>query len=391
MLIETLLAPVGTLLILAAMPGVMELAWLTLGGALPPRAPAPGVAGGDGALRFCFVVPAHDEGSGVADCVRSLLRCETANHRVSVVVVADNCSDDTASHAESAGARVLARQDPINRGKGHALAFAFDTLLREDHEVFIVVDADTQVESNLILAMAPLFAAGADAAQCRYLASNPEASQRTRLMHVAWLAYNILRLRGREYWGCSVGIFGNGFALSRAALESVPFDAGSIAEDLEYHIRFVEAGRRVRFCEGATVRAPAPSSRAVASSQRARWEGGRFRMMRERLPALLLSVVRGHWTLLEPALELMLLPLAFQVLLLILLALYPWGPARVVGAIGLATVGAHVMTALWVARADWRYWLALANAPFYILWKLTLGRRLLKAASKDAAWVRTER
>jgi hypothetical protein len=114
-------------------------------------------------------------------------------------------------------------------------------------------------------------------------------------------------------------------------------------------------------------------------------------MMRERLPALLLSVVRGHWTLLEPALELMLLPLAFQVLLLILLALYPWGPARVVGAIGLATVGAHVMTALWVARADWRYWLALANAPFYILWKLTLGRRLLKAASKDAAWVRTER
>lgn len=391
MLLDTFFIALGCLLAIPALPGTIELAWLTLGGILPPRPTVPPTAGGAAALRFCFVVPAHDEGRGVADCVVSLSQCETGPHRLTIVVVADNCSDDTARQAESAGARVLVRHDPERRGKGHALAHAFDRLLREDHDVFIVVDADSRVEQNLLLAMAPLFAAGADAAQCRYLASNPEATLRTRLMHVAWLAFNILRLRGREYWGCSVGILGNGFALSRKALENVPFDADSIAEDLEYHIRFVESGRRVRFCEATTVWAPAPSTGAVASAQRARWEGGRFRMMKERLPSLFSGIVRGQWRLIEPALDLLLLPLAFHVLLLLALALVPWAPARWLGFGGLAVVGLHVMAALHIGKAGWREWLALATAPFYIVWKLTLGKRLVSAASKNAAWVRTER
>jgi cellulose synthase/poly-beta-1,6-N-acetylglucosamine synthase-like glycosyltransferase len=264
-------------------------------------------------------------------------------------------------------------------------------LLRENYAVFIVVDADTRVEPNLLLAMAPLFIEGADAAQSRYLASNPDVTMRTRLMHVAWLAYNILRLRGREYWGCSVNILGNGFALARESLENVPFDADSIAEDLDYHIRFVESGRRVRFCEATTVWAPAPATGAVASAQRTRWEGGRFRMIKERLPTLLRGIGRGNWRLVEPALDLLLLPLAFQVLLFIAMALLPWSPARLLGLVGLGIVTVHVIAAMVIGRAGPNYWLALASAPFYILWKLTLGKRLIAAASKNAAWVRTER
>ena len=390
MLIDMLIMILGSVLIIGAAPGAIELAWLTLGGILPPR-PLAGPKGEPMSLRFCFVVPAHDEGRGVADCVNSLRQCEKGIHDFAVVVIADNCSDDTAQHAESAGARVLIRQDPQRRGKGFALSHAFQILLQEPHDVFIVVDADTCVESNLLLALAPLFWSGADAAQTRYLASNPDATLRTRLMHVAWLAYNILRLRGREYWGCSVNILGNGFALGRAALLQVPFDADSIAEDLDYHIRFVASGRRVRFCEATTVWAPAPASGAVASAQRARWEGGRFRMMKERLPTLLRGIAGGQWRLVEPALDLLLLPLAFQVLLFIALALLPWPPARWVGLAGLAIVTLHVVAAMLVSRAGPRYWLALATAPFYIVWKLTLGKRLIAAAGKNAAWVRTER
>ncbi|MDD1650148.1 MAG: glycosyltransferase family 2 protein [Methylococcaceae bacterium] len=391
MLLESFFMVAGSLLMVATAPGIIELAFLTLGGIMPMRLSDTRSPADFPPLHFCVVVPAHDEGSGIAACVGSLLRCETAQHQLSIVVIADNCTDDTAQHAQAAGARVIVRHDTLHRGKGQALSFAFDKLLRENHDVFVVVDADTRVKPNLIQAMAPLFAAGADAVQCRYLASNPEASLRTRLMHVAWLAYNILRLRGREFWGCSVGILGNGFALSRKALQALPFEADSIAEDLDYQIRFVESGRRVRFCNGTTVLAPAPSTGSVASAQRARWEGGRLRMMRERLPSLLAGVARGQLRLIEPAFDLMLLPLAFQVLLLIALVLLPWGPTRFMGLLGLAVVGMHIAAALVIGRAGWRDWLALAGAPFYILWKLTLGKRLFAAAAKDAAWVRTER
>ena len=380
----------GILLFLATLPGTLELVFLTLSGAMPrhqriPPPPSPHT------LRICVVVPAHNEENGIGACVASLLACATAGHDVSVVVIADNCTDTTAEQAQLAGARVLIRHDEVRRGKGYALDHAFSILLAEPHDAFLIVDADANVEANFILATAELFGLGADAVQCRYLASNPVASIRSRLMHVAWLAFNVLRLRGRDYWGLSVGILGNGFGLARNTLEQVPFDAGSIAEDLEYHLRLVRAGMRVRFCESTTVWSDVPAQAKPAEGQRARWEGGRFRMIREQSLPLAMEVAKGKLRLLEPLLELLLLPLAFHVVLLLGLLAVPLPWARFTALAGLGWVGLHVATALWVGRASWRDWLALFAAPFYILWKLTLGRQLLKSASTEAAWVRTER
>ena len=380
---------VGVLLCLATLPGTFELAFLTLGGAMPRRGRI--LLQKQLPLRLCVVIPAHNEEQGIAGCVASLLGCEIGIHSLSVVVIADNCTDATAERARLAGARVIARQDENLRGKGYALHHAFSILLSENHDAFLIVDADTGVEANFILATAELFGQGADALQCRYLASNPEASIRSRLMHVAWLAFNVLRLRGRDYWGLSVGILGNGFGLARKTLEKVPFDAGSIAEDLEYHLRLVRTGLRVRFCEASTVWSEVPTQGRAASGQRARWEGGRFRMIREQSMRLAVEVLKGQWRLLEPLLELLLLPLAFQVFLLLVLLAVPVPFARYTALAGLAWVVLHVVVALWVGRAGWRDCLALLAAPFYIVWKLTLGRQLLKSASADAAWVRTDR
>lgn len=386
--IETLATLAGGVPAILSLPGTVELLLLTSGALLSRRNSQP--AGDARALRLCVVVPAHDEEAGIADCVRGLSAAERGPHTVEVAVVADNCSDATAERATAAGARVLERRDAERRGKGYALDHAFERLLPEGHDAFIVVDADTRVEPNLYTALAAGLAEDASAVQCRYLVDNPEASLRTRLMHIAWLAFNDLRPRGREYWGCSVGILGNGFALSRQALERVPFDAGSIAEDLEYHIRLVRAGERVRFIPDTTVWSAMPTGGAAAAGQRARWEGGRFRMIAEQVPGLAREVLSGRGRLAEPLLELLLLPLAFHVLLL-LLALLPPGPGRVYGLAGLAVVAWHVATALWLGRAGWRDIAALAAAPLYILWKLTLGGKLLAFARRNAPWIRTER
>jgi cellulose synthase/poly-beta-1,6-N-acetylglucosamine synthase-like glycosyltransferase len=386
---QTVWTLLGILLALVTAPGTVELAFLTLSG-LAPRRPLP--ASADCApLRLCIVVPAHNEETGIAACVASLLACATGTHEVTVAVIADNCSDATVEQARCAGARVLERQDADRRGKGYALDHAFALLLPEGYDAFLIVDADTAVEENFILAAAALFASGADALQCRYLAGNPEESIRARLMHVAWLAFNILRLRGREYWGLSVGILGNGFGLSRRTLEQVPFDAGSIAEDLEYHLRLVKAGLRVSYCENTTVWSAVPNQGRAAAGQRARWEGGRFRMIREQTPGLALEVLQGRLKLLEPLLELLLLPLAFHVFLLLCLLVVPYWLTQIIALAGLGLVGLHVGAALYVGKAGWRDGLVLLAAPFYIVWKLTLGRKLLQSASAAAAWERTER
>lgn len=387
---ETVWSVVGILLCLVTLPGTIELAFLTFCGAMPRRLQTSSPESRQ-LLNICVVVPAHNEEKGIGGCVSTLLACATGGNEVAVVVIADNCSDATAGQARLAGARVLVRNDGQRRGKGYALDHAFSILLPENHDAFLIVDADTGVEANFILATAELFGRGAEALQCRYLASNPGESVRSRLMHVAWLAFNVLRLRGRDYCGLSVGILGNGFGLARQTLEKIPFDADSIAEDLEYHLRLVRAGRRVRFCEATTVWSDVPAQGKMAAGQRARWEGGRLRMIREQTPGLATEVLKGNLRLLEPLLELLLLPLAFHVFLLLVLLSVPTAVAGFFALTGLLVVMLHVAVALWVGKAGWRDVLALLAAPFYIVWKLTLGRQLLKSASSEAAWVRTER
>ncbi len=378
-------------LFLATLPGTLELALLTFPALLPGRRPPPPPAG-DGP-RLAVVIPAHNEAAGLPETVRSLLGCHHPLPPADLHVIADNCTDETAAVARSFGCSVLERHDEERRGKGYALHFAFQRLLAEgDYDAFIVVDADTSVEQNFLDAFRGLFAAGGAAGQAAYRVKNAQANLRTRLMNIAFLAFNYLRPLARERLGLSVGILGNGFALSRDTLARVPYDSFSIVEDLEYHPRLIRAGVRVRFLPHTAVWSDMPETGREAATQRERWEGGRFRMLREQVPSLLRDALfTPDPRLLEPALELLLLPLSYHVLLLVLLAFVGTGWLAGYAGAALALVVLHVLIAMWLGGAGWRDWQALFSAPFYLVWKLMNLSRILQAARKGARWKRTAR
>ena len=378
------------LLIGLTLPGTLELFVLTIAALLyksrfpseQPEGPLP---------RLAVVMPAHNEADGIAACVTTMQASLDKTRSCKLFVVADNCQDDTAAIAKQAGAKVLVRQNDEKRGKGYALDYAFTALLQEPFDGFVIVDADSQVDGDFISAFQKAFAQGEKALQCRYRVGNPDASPRSRLQHVAWLAFNELRLAGRDQLNLSVGILGNGFALSRAVLEAVPYSAGSIAEDLEYHLRLVKAGFSVRYLDSVTVRADAPNQDANAAVQRSRWEGGRFRLIGEHVPSLFVEVMRGQIRLLEPLAELLLLPLAYHVLLLLLTLFMPFPAVRLYAFGALSLVFAHVLTAIFVGGGGIRDIKALLSVPFYILWKLALMPKLFRHSRRETQWQRTGR
>ena len=65
------------------------------------------------------LVPAHNESSGLLPTLANIQSQLLPGDRL--LVVADNCSDDTAALARAAGAEVVERNDPTRRGKGYAL------------------------------------------------------------------------------------------------------------------------------------------------------------------------------------------------------------------------------------------------------------------------------
>src|ERR1700724_2163890 len=72
-------------------------------------------------FRTTVLIPAHNEGSGILPTLTDV-RAQLGPHD-SVLVVADNCTDETADIVKAAGVEVAIRVDPTRRGKGYALEF----------------------------------------------------------------------------------------------------------------------------------------------------------------------------------------------------------------------------------------------------------------------------
>jgi hypothetical protein len=380
------------LLGLVTVPGTCELMLLTVGAILFRDTPGQTQASENLVRRLAVIVPAHNEAQIIERSILSLFQCKRPEGvDIRTVVVADNCSDNTADAARNVGAEVLIRTEPERVGKGFALRFAFERLLQEGADAVLVIDADSVVEPNLLTETVRWLDAGADGVQARYLVLNSKDSLRTRIMNLALMAFNVVRPRGRARWGLSAGIFGNGFALKRSTLESVPYSVESIVEDLEYHLQLVRQRRRIAFADATCIRAEMPAGGSAVTSQRSRWDGGPLGLAARTLPSLVGEVCSGNLRLIEPLLQMLLLPLGLHVALLVSLAAIPLGSFRLLAIASLAVVTAHVGTAICVGGGGISELIALASAPWYVAWKLTVLPEILKSARRDAKWIRTER
>ncbi|HUP91098.1 MAG TPA: glycosyltransferase family 2 protein [Solimonas sp.] len=385
------------ILLALAAPAVLACTYLlllTLLSAAPRRAREPA----SHHRRFDVVVPAHDEAAGIARTVASLRALDWPAGHFRVLVVADNCTDATAALARRAGAEVLERTDAQLRGKGYALAHAFEQSARDGlADAVVVVDADSRASPNLLRAFAWRLERGAHAVQAHYGVLNPHDSWRTRLIAIAQAAFHIVRSRARQRLRVSCGIRGNGWCVTHKLLRRVPYRSFSLTEDVEYGIQLGLAGYRVHYADEAHVDGEMVSGERTARAQRQRWESGRFGLIRaSTLPLLRAALHRRSGVCLDLALDLLVLPLSYVALNVAALLLAAgllawWQPAALafvwVGLACAAAIAAYVLRGWQLSGVGARGLLDLAAAPWFIAWKTALMLR----SRAPALWVRTGR
>ncbi|MDB5307387.1 MAG: hypothetical protein JWO38_1589, partial [Gemmataceae bacterium] len=238
----------------------------TLAGCLrrPPRGDQ-----ADPVHTFAVLIPAHDEESSLPATLRSVAALDWPPEMVRVYVVADNCTDRTADAAEAGGAIALVRDDPDNRGKGHALAFGLDRLLEDNPDVVLILDADCGLNAGALRAFDAVFAAGAEVAQAAVRNGNPDDGPGPYVVTVGD-AVNVGLAAGLDRLGRSVPLRGTGMGLRRTVLERVRWVAFGAVEDAEYEVRLRAAGVRVRYGGGAVVSCAAPARAGDLDRQRRR-------------------------------------------------------------------------------------------------------------------------
>lgn len=348
-------------------------------------------------LRFDVIVPAHNEALLIQATVKNLMELDWPKDRYRVIVVADNCNDDTATLAREVGAHVLERYDDNKRGKGYALDYAFQySLTDQQADAVVVVDADTEVSTNMLESFAARIENGAHAVQGLYGVLNPNDSWRTRLMTIAYAALHQLRWRAREHMKLSCGIRGNGWCVTHSLLNQVPYKAFSLTEDLEYSIDLALANYRVVYADEVHILGVLVSSESAATSQRQRWEGGRWSLIRSRLFPLLRASLRPNGKIcLDLAFEILVPPLSYVFINIVFLMLaagiatvvvssmWPWLLLSVLCALCLII---YVMRGWQLSGVGMRGLLDLARVPSFVLWKLIVMLR-----KRGSGWIRTER
>ena len=389
------LALLAALLILALgalIPCAYLLMQTLMSGRLRVPAPAPR------RLRFDLVVPAYNEAHAIAATVANLLQIDWPRELYRVLVVADNCTDETAAIAAAAGATVLERQHLSQRGKGYALRFAFQRSHEDGRaDAVVVIDADSLVSTNLLAALAVRIEQGAHAVQADHGVLNAGAAWRTRLLAIAIAANHVVRSRARERARVSCGIRGNGWCVTHTLLQRVEYNAFSLAEDLEFGIDLGLNGYRVFYAGEAHASQEMVADARTARKQRQRWEHGRFHLIRTRTLPLLRAAVKGRSAVcVDLALDLIVLPLSYVTLnvgalLLISVLAARWNPAFH-GWIWLslactATLVIYVTRGWQLSGTGARGLLDLAGAPFFVVWKVLL----MLERRRSTEWIRTDR
>jgi cellulose synthase/poly-beta-1,6-N-acetylglucosamine synthase-like glycosyltransferase len=346
--------------------------------------------------RFAVLMPAHNEAGGIAASIAAIRVQLSVKDRL--LVIADNCTDDTARVARAAGAAVIERSNLDMRGKGYALDFGVRALEADPPEVVIVVDADCLAHPNTLAQLAHACVKTQRPNQALNLMRSPAgASLKIRIAEFAWNLKNHTRPLGFLRLGLPCQLMGTGMGFPWQIIKSAQLASGHIVEDLKLGLELAAAGSPPRFCPQGLVTSMFPTSSEGMLAQRTRWEHGHLDVAVKLGPPMLWRALKtGRFGMAAMVIDMCVPPLAalvtlslFTLLIASVLAVLGHVSALQVMAAGMACLGVAVLLS-WhrfgraiVSLRD------LMSVPFYIAAKVPL---YLQAVTKrQVEWVRTKR
>ena len=192
-----------------------------------------------------------NESAVIGRLIRTLKEQDYPSELLDVIVVADNCTDNTAEVARSAGAIVYERFNKVQVGKGYALNELFSQIRSRrplsDYDAFLVFDADNIVDSHFVSAMDRTFAQGYDVLTS-YRNSKNFASSWVSAGYSIWFLREARFLnypRMKLHTNCAIS--GTGFLVSSKIIEENggwPYHL--LTEDIQFSTVCATKGWRMR-------------------------------------------------------------------------------------------------------------------------------------------------
>jgi cellulose synthase/poly-beta-1,6-N-acetylglucosamine synthase-like glycosyltransferase len=348
--------------------------------------------------RVAVLIPAHNESTGITSTIQDIKLQLRPGDRL--VVVADNCSDDTGAIAVCLGAEVTARNDLTRIGKGYALDWGIKYLAAAPPDIVIAIDADCRVSDKALENLSGECSASGRPVQALYLMhAVPGSPINQQVSQFAWLVKNLVRPLGLHKLKLPCPLMGTGMAFPWEIIESANLSSDFIVEDMKLGLELAAQGHASLFCPSAIFTSTFPTSDSGTRAQRQRWEQGHISLILSDTPKLLLRAIKQRdLRLWAAALDLAVPPLS---LLVSILAAAAMG-AALVSIVGVSEKPFFLMVAclFLVAAAILLAWIKHGRAVLpldavvlifpYLAKKVSL-YAALAAGRKISGWIRADR
>lgn len=225
---------------------------------------------------FVIIIPAHNEEMFLGRLLSSLKAQDYPAEFFYIVVVADNCTDNTARIAAEFKVNTLQRFDKERVGKGFAIKYAIDNMPITKYDAIFIVDSDSILEKSGLKKLDIALREGNSIIQCYNGVLNPDSSWFSRLMSVSRTISNEIMEPAKEKLHLSSHLMGNGMCFHKDIVRQYGWDSFSVGEDWEYYVKIINQGVRVAYAKNVRVYHQESSSLKQATSQRIRWSSGRF-------------------------------------------------------------------------------------------------------------------
>ena len=347
--------------------------------------------------KIAVLIPAHNEALTIERTLASVLPQIGSGDRI--VVVADNCTDNTANLARKFDIIVLERNDPTKLGKGYALDYGIQFLKSDAPSTVVLIDADCMVHPNTIQQLAASALDSGKPVQATYLQDRPaESNSKDTISALAILVKNFVRLQGLKNLQFPCLLYGTGMAFPWSVIVTTSLANGNIVEDMQLAIDLAIAGYSPLYCPSARVTGILPQEEQASKTQRTRWEHGHLQTLLTQVPRLLgAAIAQKRADLLILALDLGVPPLSLLVTVwgtvsatALLFGFFSglWLPSLVLAIAGLLILISIVGSWFKFGRETIPGSILL-KIPLYILWKIPLYFAFAIAPQKE--WIKTKR
>ncbi|HEX3016158.1 MAG TPA: glycosyltransferase family 2 protein, partial [Desulfobacteria bacterium] len=228
--------------------------------------------------KFAVIIAAHNEERVVEGVIRSIQKQDYPEDLYRIMVICDNCTDNTVQVVKENGVLAFERKNDGARGKGYALQWMFERLFKMDEkfDAVVVLDADNVISHNYLLSMNDMLCKGHKVIQGYLDSKNPDDSWVSISYAIAYWFMGRMWQLARYRLGLPNALGGTGMCFEISTLKDLGWNATSLTEDLEFTMKSVLHGIRPVWAHYAKVYDEKPIGFQASWNQRLRWMQGHW-------------------------------------------------------------------------------------------------------------------